>query len=498
MNISQNLERSARDFPDNIAVMDDHVRLTYAQLDQWSGRIASGLASKGVGPGDFVAICLKNGAQWPAIYYGILKCGAVAVTLSTQLSREEFRLLMGHSEPKLIFTEENRLDQIPPYGSGKDRPTVIATGGDLDPATLESTGSGQFSSVDCAPDDTACILYTGGTTGLPKGVILTHENINTAILNVVRMERSAETDRALCFLPFNHVFGQMHILNATILSGGGLVLLPEFNMDRVFSAIKQHAVTKLYAVPTIYVRFLQVQGLKEKLCKVRYCFSAAASMASEMVNQWREITSLNIHEAYGMTETASMVTFNHYDHHVVGSVGVPAGDTEVKIVDASGKRLPPGQEGEICIRGRNVMKGYLNNPEATDGTIRDGWLHSGDVGYLDEHQYLHIVDRIKDMIITGGENVYPKEVEEVLYKRPEIMECAVIGLPDAEYGERVTACVVLKPGSSMDPVELKRYCKSCLSPYKAPKAFIPLPQLPTNPSGKILKRELRKMMVETQ
>jgi len=169
---------------------------------------------------------------------------------------------------------------------------------------------------------------------------------------------------------------------------------------RVFSAIKQHAVTKLYAVPTIYVRFLQVQGLKEKLGRVRYCFSAAASMASEMVNQWREITSLNIHEAYGMTETASMVTFNHYDHHVVGSVGVPTGDTEVMIVDALGNGLPMAQDGEICIRGRNVMKGYLNNPEATDETIRDGWLHSGDVGYLDEHQYLYIVDRIKDMIIS--------------------------------------------------------------------------------------------------
>jgi long-chain acyl-CoA synthetase len=495
MNIAQNLERSARYFPGNIAVIDDHVQLTYKELDRWSSRIAAGLMSQDVGRGDFVAICQKNAAQWPAIYYGILKCGAVAVTLSAQLSHDEFRILVEHSEPKLLFTDEKRLAQIPPCHDGKKGPRIVASGTELDLIALESSGGEPVSSIVCERDDTACILYTGGTTGLPKGVMLTHENINTAIQNVVQMERSTESDRSLCFLPFNHVFGQMHILNATILSGGGLVLLPEFDLDRVFSAINDHDVSKLYAVPTLYIRFLQVQGLKKKLGRVRYCFSAAASMASEVVNQWKEITSLKIYEAYGMTETASMVTFNHYHDHVVGSVGVPAGNTEVAIVDPSGIRLGPGEEGEICIRGRNVMKGYLNNSEATNEAITDGWLRSGDVGYLDEQEYLYIVDRIKDMIITGGENVYPKEVEEVLYKKPEVMECAVIGLPDAEYGERVTAYVVLKPGASLDSVELKRYCKSCLSPFKVPKEFIALPGLPTNNSGKILKRELRKKMM---
>ena len=324
--------------------------------------------------------------------------------------------------------------------------------------------------------------------------MLTHENVLTTVNQVVACERSIEQDRALCFLPFNHVFGQMHIMNATVQSAGGLVLMPGFDLQKVLDAVADHHITKLYAVPTVYVRLLQVPDLKARLAPVRYCFSAAASMAREVVAQWKQVTGLNIHEAYGMTETASLVTYNHYHRHKVGSVGTSYGATEVSIQDDEGNILSFGTEGEICVRGRGVMKGYLENPAATAEALKGGWLRTGDVGYLDAEGYLFIVDRLKDLIITGGENVYPKEVEEVLHQRPEVMECAVIGLPDPEYGERVTAYLVLANGGRIDHDELKAFCREHLAPYKVPKEFVAMESLPTSAAGKILKRELRDMV----
>lgn len=495
MNIAQNLEASARYFPERIAVIQGRHRLTYAQLDRRSGIIASGLSSLGIGPGDFVALCAPNSFQWMEVYFGVLKCGAVAVTLSAQLTPDEFSTLVGHARPKAVYTTEERREQLAQFKDAGSLQLVIAPGEDHTVDGLLEGGGNPLTGVDRDREDHACVLYTGGTTGMPKGVMLSHENINTAIFSVVHYERSTHQDLGLCFLPFNHVFGQMHIMNATVLSGGGLVLLPGFDLEAVLRAVEEHRVTKLYAVPTIYVRLLQVPDLAQRIKPVRYCFSAAASMARELVNQWKEVTGLDIHESYGMTETASMVTFNHAHHHRVGSVGTLAGTAEVRICDESGKPLPMGKEGEICIRGRNMMMGYLNNPRANEEAFRDGWLRSGDVGYLDEEGYLFIVDRLKDMIITGGENVYPREVEEVLYTRPEVVECAVIGLPDREYGERVTAYLILRKGARLDAAEMKSFCKKHLSPFKVPKEFVPVDSLPTSPSGKILKRELRKSVI---
>ena len=332
---------------------------------------------------------------------------------------------------------------------------------------------------------------------MPKGVMLSHENINLSIQNVVFNERSSEKDRALLFLPFNHVFGQMHIMNATILSAGCLEMIPSFDMDRVINILGEGRVTKFFAVPTLYVRLLAIEGLREKLNAVRYCFSAAASMAAEIVHQWKEVTGLAIHESYGMTEAAPMVTYNHYYRHAIGSVGTPVSGVEVEIRDEEGKKLDQGEKGEICIRGRNIMKGYLDNPEATQAAFwENGWFRSGDVGVFDENGYLFIVDRLKDMIITGGENVYSLEVEEVLYTHPDIHECAVIGLPDVEWGERVTACIITKPDKTVDESQLKAYLKNHLSAFKVPKEYRFLDDFPRSPAGKILKRELRETLVE--
>lgn len=349
-----------------------------------------------------------------------------------------------------------------------------------------------FISIDRARDDTAAILYTGGTTGTPKGAMLSHANIQASAFNVSFYERSTPSDRALCFLPLNHVFAQIHIAHSMVLSGGGLVIQASFDLDQFLGAVKRHQVTKLYAVPTIYIRLLALDNLRERMAGVRYCFSAAASMATEIVRAWKKETGLDIYEAYGMTESASMVTYNHYYRHVIGSVGTVANLVEVQICDLKGYQLPQGAQGEICIRGPNITKGYLNHPDETRAAFRADWFRSGDLGYLDQQGYLFIVDRLKDMVITGGENVYPREVEEVLYTHPQVQECAVVGLPDAEYGEKVTAFIVPASTGEPDKHALKAYCKQHLAAFKVPKSFHFLEELPKNNAGKLLKREIRR------
>jgi long-chain acyl-CoA synthetase len=281
-------------------------------------------------------------------------------------------------------------------------------------------------------------------------------------------------------------------MNSMVYCGGGMVIQPGFDLEKVLNAIQRFDITNFYAVPTIYIRLLELKDLKEKIKSVRYCFSAAASMASEVVREWKSRTGLNIHESYGMTESASMVTYNHYYRHVVGSVGTPVNLIEVQIRDFDGNVLEQGKQGEICICGPNITSGYLNNPEETKAAFRGKWFRSGDIGLFNEDGYLYIVDRLKDMIITGGENVYPREVEELLYARPEVQECAVVGLPDREYGERVTAFIVPQKGRGPDPQELKTFLKARLAGFKVPKEFIVVDELPKNNAGKLLKREIKK------
>ncbi len=492
MNLAGILEYSARFFPERTAAISQGREISYAFLNEEANRVASGLARLNIRPGDNVAICQPNGITWIAAYFGILKTGATAVTLFSGLSEAELNQLLDDGRPRAIFMDPGRLSCLEVLRKKPYLENVICAGGDISYEQLIETGQAEFRTIDRDRSDTAAILYTGGTTGRPKGAMLSHENILTSASNVAVQERSTEKDRALCFLPLNHVFGQIHIMASTIYSAGSLIILPSFDLDEVLDCIRDYQVTKFYSVPTVYVRLLAVNGLKQRLKSIRYCFSAAASMAQELVRQWKEVTGLSIYEAYGLTESASMVTYNHYNRHVVGSVGTPVGTVEVAIRDPKGKDLDTGQEGEICIRGLSIMKGYLNQPRATADAFRGTWFRTGDVGLLDEQGYLYIIDRIKDLIITGGENVYPSEVEELLYERSEVEECSVIGLPDPEYGERVTAVIVTKAGTKLKSTELKEFLKERLSSYKVPKEFLTVDELPKNAAGKILKRELKK------
>ena len=497
MNLADNLEESAFYFPNRPAIIEGERQTSYLEFNQESNRVATALIRLGVRMGDYVGLCAPNSSKWLAFYFGILKAGAVALTLPGTLTQNELTRLLDDARPRILFTVDEKLGDL---GDRKDRPyleNIISPGGDIPYDGLLGKGGAAFNAVDMDRENIAAVLYTGGTTGISKGVMLTHQNIKSSAHNVSHFERSSHEDRALCFLPPNHVFAQIHIMNSMVYAGGSIVIQPSFDLDRVLDAIKRYQITKFYGVPTIYYRLLQIDGIKEKLGSVNYCFSAAASMPAEIVREWKSRTDLNIHESYGMTETASMVTYNHYIRHVIGSVGTTVNIVETQIRDPQGNVLGPKEEGEICIRGPNVMKGYLNNPEETRAVFWGEWLRSGDVGIFDEDGYLYIIDRIKDMIITGGENVYPREIEEILYTRPEVGECSVIGLPDKEYGERVTACIVLKQKNQpLDPIELKAFLKARLTSFKVPKEFITLDELPKGSTGKTLKRELKKEVMD--
>jgi long-chain acyl-CoA synthetase len=496
LNLSRNLERAAFYFPNRVAVIEGEREVSFLEFNQETNRVATALIHLGIQPGDSVALFAPNSYQWLAFYFGILKTGAAAVTLSSALKRMELTQLLEDANPRILFTIDEKLDDLGDRRNHIYLKNIISPSGDLSYQGLVEMGSSSFKAIDLERKHIGAILFTGGTTGIPKGVTLTHENLITSAHNVCHFERSSQEDCALCFLPLNHVFAQVHIMHSMVYAGGCIVIQPSFDLDRIVDAIRRSRVTKFYAVPTIYVRLLQTDNLQEKLGSVNYCFSAAASMASEIVREWKQRTHLNIYEAYGMTETASMVTYNHYLRHVIGSVGTPVNTVEVQIRDSQGQVLKQGEEGEICICGPNVMRGYLNNPEETRAAFWGDWLRSGDVGVFDEKDYLYIVDRIKDMIITGGENVYPREIEELLYKRREIGECSVIGLPDKEYGERVTACIVLKQRNQpLDLGELRSFLKAHLAGFKVPKDFIILDELPKESTGKMLKRKLKKQLL---
>lgn len=494
MNVAKFVELSSSFFPSRPALRQGEVEITYAQLNDRMNRIASGLTKAGLLPGELVALCARNSIDWIAFYYAVLKAGGVAVTLSSQLTGDELMNLIGHARPRFVFGDESKLGELEQVKASGMIDKVICPGSELTLQNLVDSGSGSFTAVDRERTDVAAVLYTGGTTGTPKGVMLKHEGIYFSAYSIAYYERSSEKDVALCFLPFNHVFGQMHIMNSSIFSSGCLELLPAFDMDAVLRILQAGVVTKFFAVPTVYIRLLGLPDLKERLGELRYCFSAGAAMALDTHRQWKERTGITIAESYGMTECMP-ITFNHYypEQHVVGTVGQECYGVEARIRDTRGRPVAQGREGEICVRSPAGMVGYLNNPEATEAAFwSGGWVRSGDIGVMDEKGYISIVDRLKDVIITGGENVFPREVEEVLYTLPQVEECAVIGLPDKEWGERIVAFVVLKPGYLLAPDEIKLFLKARLSQFKIPKEFIAVDSLPKSQAGKILKREIKQ------
>ena len=495
MNLAHHLEMSARFFTNSPAVRENDKVTGYGELNTKANRVASALVKLGICPGDLVALCAPNSADWMAVYFGILKMGAVATALSSLLTSVEFSNLIRHAKPRVVYADGSRLATLQSIRAEAEVEQVICPDGDMDLAALMSSGSPSFCTVERQRRDAIAVLYTGGTTGIPKGVILTQEGMDYSVQSNLLFERYLQSDSSLCFLPFNHVFGQIYIMNPVILSGGCIELLHGFDMDRVLWLLEKNRITRFYAVPTVYTRLLDVHDFSRKFRNVRYCFSGGAAMSAGLLKYWKDLTGMVIADGYGLTEFMP-ITYNffHLDHHRSGSVGQPVFGVEMQIRDDSGREVPQGERGEISVRGLSAMKGYLHNPEGTENAFwQDGWLRTGDIGEIDPDCFVYIVDRLKDMIITGGENVYPREVEEALYTMPEIEECAVVGVPDTEWGEKVVAFLVLREGQRIETHELVAYLKSQLSPFKVPKEFHTVQELPKSPQGKILRKEVRKL-----
>jgi long-chain acyl-CoA synthetase len=498
VNVARALERAARYFGDKPAILFEDRCLTYRDLDAAASRTAHGLAAWGVGAGDRVALCLPNIPAFAIAYEAIQKVGAIAVSVNVTLTTDELAYLLADSGAGVVFTVEAVWPRLAPLaGDGVRRDRVVICEGEVEGlATLATFGAGRpdrLPARELDPAAPAAILYTSGTTGRQKGATLSHGNILSNLYAVNRYMHMGPADRLLVTLPLFHVAAQNVLMNAGFNAGSTLVLHRRFEAARCAEAIEEHRATIMTGVPTIYISLLEAGVRPEALASVRLYKSAAATMPVEVARRWRDTYGPTLVEGYGLTETSPAATFNHEHEYRPGSVGTPVDLVEMRVVDEEDRDVPAGAWGEVVVRGPNVMLGYWNRPEETRAAMRGGWFHTGDVGHVDEDGYLYLVDRVKDMINTAGFKIWPREVEEVLYRHPAVAECAVVGVSDAHRGELARAFVVLRRGgASPSAEELDGYCRRHLASYKIPRGWQFVAELPKSASGKILKRVLRE------
>ncbi len=512
LNLSVIIEDSARRYPNKDAFVFMDTRMTFAQINGAANQVANGLVAAGIKPGDKVGLSCFNLPYFPIVFFGILKAGGVVVPLSVLLKKDEIAYHLNDSDAKAYFCFEGTAD-LPMGQMGHAGFQEVAacenffmiTAKPTDSSSIEGTktlGSlmaGQspvFETAATSAEDTAVIIYTSGTTGRPKGAELTHSNLMlNGILSADLMGGRPE-DVQLIVLPLFHIFALTVLMIAGIYRGVESILLPRFDAAAVFGLMQKHGVTIFAGVPTMYWGLLNYKGdefdYKAIAEKLRVCASGGASLPVQVMKDFEERFKVPIIEGYGMSEGSPVVTFNQLSvGRKPGSIGTTVWGVEVKIVDENDQEVPVGEKGELLYRGHNVMKGYYKRPEANAETLRGGWMHSGDVAVKDEDGFFYIVDRTKDMIIRGGLNVYPREVEEVMMQHDAISLVAVIGIPDEQFGEEVKACVVLKEGASASPDEIIAWTKEHIAAYKYPRVVELMDALPMTATGKILKKELR-------
>jgi long-chain acyl-CoA synthetase len=490
--LAANLTRTAAEHGDKIAFKLDDVELPYAVLDEGSARIAGLLRAKGLEPGDRVGLMLPNVPYFPVIYYGILRAGGVVVPMNVLLKGREVRFYLEDSGAKVLFAWHGFAEAAEAGAGEAGTDAVLVTPGELEQLLAAAEPAREV--VDRAGDDTAVILYTSGTTGTPKGAELTHANLsrNCEVAAQVFGGLSPE-DTLLGALPLFHSFGQTCTMNAAIANGAQVTLIPRFEPDKALAILDRDRVTVFMGVPTMYNAMLHCESREgADLSTLRLCVSGGSSLPVELMRGFEQAFDCIILEGYGLSETSPVASFNHPDRErKPGSIGTPIAGVEMKLVDDDGNDVPAGEVGEIVIRGHNVMKGYWERPDASADAINDdGWFHSGDMAKLDDEGYFFIVDRKKELIIRGGYNVYPREVEEVLYEHPAVREAAVVGVPDEHFGEEVGAAVALKQGEQVSEDELRAYVKEQVASYKYPRRIWFVDELPKGPTGKILKREI--------
>jgi len=504
LNLASVLEHPARLTPDRVAITCGPQQLTYAELNVRATQVAAGLHAMGIRAGDHVALSCPNIPWFPIAYFGILKAGAAVVPLNVLLKAREIAYHLKDSDAKAILAFEGTAE-LPIGAMCRDAaaqagtPHVIVFPGDAESVMKDPAG---FHPPRRDPHDTAVILYTSGTTGHPKGAELTHGNMVSNAITCHDMFKPAfdagtQQDVTLITLPLFHSTAQTAQMNAALYGGFRLVLLPRFDPGAVLETFAREKVGLWIGVPTMYWALLDharttgadVSGAAASL---RLCASGGAPMPVELLRAFEAAFNVRILEGYGLSETAPVVSFNQLQRpSKPGTVGLPIFGVDVRCVDEHDNALPPGERGEVVVRGPNVMKGYHGRPDATAEAMRGGWFRTGDIGLFDAEGYLSIVDRKKDMILRGGFNVYPREIEEVLMTHPAVAMTAVIGVPDPRLGEEVKAVIVCRPGATATEDELIAWCREQMAAFKYPRIVEFRDALPMSATGKILKRELR-------
>jgi long-chain acyl-CoA synthetase len=504
LNVATLLHESAMQHPERTALAIGDTTMSYGMLHGAAQRFASALREMGIRPGQHVAVLLPNVPQFTIAYFGILAAGAVVVPLNVLLTPDEVAYHLNDSDAVVLIAWEgffesaeggfNRAESCHHLVIVKADPTdASAPEGVLSMTGLIATAEPYTDFAATMPDDPAVILYTSGTTGYPKGAELTHFNMffNARYCGTSLLPIDDDTV-SLATLPLFHSFGQTVAHNAVLGQGGTVVLLPRFEPIAALELLQKYEVNLFIGVPTMYFALLHTPEADNYDLNLEYCVSGGAAMPVEVMKAFDDKYGVNILEGYGLSETSPVASFNVLDRpKKAGSIGPPLWGIQFRLEDDEGNIITEvDTPGEICIKGHNVMRGYYKKPEATAEAVIDGWFHTGDIGTVDDDGYYYIVDRKKDMIIRGGFNVYPREIEEVLYGHPAIAEAAVIGIPNESHGEEVKAIVALKPGTEATEEELIAYCKEHLAAYKYPRSFEFKGELPKGPTGKILKREL--------
>jgi long-chain acyl-CoA synthetase len=491
MNLAQNLTETASEHPDEAAIKLDDVELTYSQFDEASARAAGLLRAKGIEPGHRVGVMLPNIPYFPVVYYGALRAGGAVVPMNVLLKQPEVEHYLADSGAKLLFAWHGFAEAAQGGAADAEVECILVEPGEFESLLGASEPSSEV--VERRGDETAAIFYTAGTTGTPKGAELTHSNLGRNAEVCAALVGASTDDVVLGALPLVHPFGQTCALNYAVFVGACLSLMPRFDPAKALEIIERDGVTLFLEVPTSYARMLSVPDRERfDASTLRLCVSGGAAMPLEVLGEFERAFDCIVLEGYGLSETSPVASLNHPDRpRKAGSIGTPIDGVEMKVVDDEGNEVPQGEVGEIVIRGHNVMKGYWNRPEETAKAIDpDGWLHTGDLARVDSDGYFFIVGRKKELIIRGGYNIYPREVEKALCGHPAVREAAVIGLPDPELGEEVGAAVVLDGGTRATAEEIREHVKGQLAAYKYPRKVWIVSELPKSPTGEILKREI--------
>ncbi|MBF4994520.1 long-chain fatty acid--CoA ligase [Arthrobacter gandavensis] len=499
-NLAGILTETAARVPDRPALRINDTVISYSMLNVMSARVAGLLRARGVQRGDRVALMMPNIPPMASVYYGVLRYGAVVVPMNPLLKSREVAHTLKDSGAALLFAFELMLPEAAAGAREAGGVDVIPVNtGSFRQLLADSEADDSVAEVD--GDDVAVILYTSGTTGRPKGAALTHDNLRSNAEVARDLLDTQASDVIFGGLPFFHVFGQTSALNAAVLAGAMVSLLARFDPGEALAVIERDKVTIFQGVPAMYIAMLRHPKLSETdTSPLRGAITGGAPMPLEVLREFEEVFGIDLLEGYGLSETSPIVSFNlPGGGRRPGSIGRPVSGMEVRMLDGEGRDVPIGEIGELSVRGLGVMKGYWNNQEATEAAIPDGWFRTGDLARFDDEGNIYIVDRKKDMILRGGYNVYPREVEEVLYEHPAVSEAAVIGVPDELNGEEVAAVIGLKPdaaGAGNDgrqalAEEIRQFAKDRLAAYKYPRRVIFTDELPKGPTGKILKRQIR-------